>query len=36
MKTLKNFPAIELDDIYETQMDYFLEEEPDYLLDYLF
>ncbi len=36
MKTTKNFPLVELDDIYETQMDYSLEEEPDYLLDYLF
>jgi len=36
MKTFKDYPIIELNDIYETQMDYFLEEEPDYLLDYLF
>lgn len=36
MKTLRDFPVVEIDDLYETQMDYYLENEPDFLLDYLF
>ena len=36
MRKYKDFPVVEYDDLYETQLDYFLEEEPDYLLDYLF
>ena len=36
MRTFRDFPVVEIDDLYETQLDYFLEEEPDYLLDYLF
>lgn len=36
MNTFQDFPVVEYDNLYETKMDYFMEEEPDYLLDYLF